>query len=48
MSMKMSNAETSSTITYIGQHKFPMTVQEAVKCFGNYLTEYERKEIQEY
>lgn len=49
LSNKMTNAETSSSITHgHGQSKFPMSAQEASKMFHNYLTEYERKEIHEY
>jgi hypothetical protein len=49
MSNKMTNAETSSSITHgNGQSKFPMPAKEAAKLFHNYLTEYERKEINDY
>ncbi len=49
MSMKMSNAETSSSINHAhGQAKFPMSSQEALKIFQNYMTEVEKKEILEY
>jgi|LauGreDrversion4_2_1035121.scaffolds.fasta_scaffold145764_1 hypothetical protein len=45
----MTNAETSSSITHgNGQSKFPMPAKEAAKLFHNYLTEYERKEINDY
>lgn len=45
MSMKISNAETSSSMTHHGQIKFPMSGNEASKIFANYFVEFERKEI---
>lgn len=49
LSMKLSNAETSSSMTHSnGQIKFPMTSQEALKHFSNYLTDFEKKEILEF
>ncbi len=45
LSSKLTNADSMMTN---GQHKFPMSCQEAINKFGNLMNEYEKREVFEY